>query len=128
MRGSNANKIKDSTGWRIFNVCNIAFMIFLSLIMAYPVWHVLMASFSNAGMLMAHRGPLFVPAGFSYSHDTAGLSQYIDNRNRRYDAQHTYDNMQRILPVAPQPSNYQIRDYVHNVYDVLLGRNDTRIP
>lgn len=67
MRGSNANKIKDSTGWRIFNVCNIAFMIFLSFIMAYPIWHVLMASFSNAGMLMAHRGPLFVPAGFSYS-------------------------------------------------------------
>ena len=61
----NENKIKDSNGWRIFNTFNIILMIFISFIMAYPVWHVLMASISNSGMLMAHNGILLRPAGFS---------------------------------------------------------------
>lgn len=57
--------IKDSATWRVFNVCNISFMVFLALITAYPVWHVLMASLSVSGKLMAHSGVLLIPEGFS---------------------------------------------------------------
>ncbi|MBE7055797.1 MAG: carbohydrate ABC transporter permease, partial [Ruminococcaceae bacterium] len=31
----------------------------------YPVWHVLCASFSDANLLMHHKGALFIPQGFS---------------------------------------------------------------
>lgn len=65
MANRNANKIKEPLGWRIFNVGNIVLMLLISFVMAYPVWHVLMASISNSGMLMAHRGVLIRPAGFS---------------------------------------------------------------
>ncbi|MGI6671431.1 MAG: carbohydrate ABC transporter permease [Christensenellales bacterium] len=61
----NRNRIKDSMSWRIFNVANITFMVFLAFIMAYPVWHVLMASLSVSGKLMAHSGVLLLPKGFS---------------------------------------------------------------
>ena len=59
------NTIKDSAAWRVFNVLNISFMIFLAFIMAYPVWHVLMASLSVSGRLMAHSGVLLLPEGLS---------------------------------------------------------------
>ena len=59
------NAIKQSTGWRVFNVFNILFMCFMILIMLYPVWHVTMASISNSGMLMKNTGILLKPAGFS---------------------------------------------------------------
>lgn len=65
MARKNMNRIKDPMGWRIFNVCNIVFMVFVAVIMAYPLWHVLMASISNSGKLMAHQGVLLLPAGLS---------------------------------------------------------------
>lgn len=63
----NANRIKAGKGWRVFNVCNIIFMICIIVVMFYPIWHVLMASFSNSGLLMKNNGLLLRPAGFSLS-------------------------------------------------------------
>jgi putative aldouronate transport system permease protein len=58
-------KIKMSLGERIFEVLNVAFMCFMMFITLYPLWHVLMASFSDGGELMSHTGALFKPLGFS---------------------------------------------------------------
>ena len=52
-------------GQRIFDVCNMIFLILLCVIMFYPMWHVVTASFSNAGELAAKHGILLKPAGFS---------------------------------------------------------------
>ena len=59
------NKIKTTTGEKIFNVFNIAFMIVMMFVMFYPMWHVLCASFSNAKYLSAHTGILVWPDGYS---------------------------------------------------------------
>ncbi len=61
----NNNKIKISTGEKIFNVFNICFMLAMMFIMFYPMWHVVCASFSNPRMLAAHEGVLFLPKGWS---------------------------------------------------------------
>ncbi len=59
------NKIKISTGEKIFGVFNICFMIAMMFIMFYPMWHVVCASFSNPRLLAAHEGVLFIPKGWS---------------------------------------------------------------
>lgn len=59
------NKIKISTGEKVFNVFNILFMIAMMFIMFYPMWHVVCASFSNPRLLAAHEGVLFIPKGWS---------------------------------------------------------------
>ncbi len=58
-------KIKRSLGERTFEIINVIVMCALMVITVYPLWHVLMASFSNGGILMAHTGPLFAPIGFT---------------------------------------------------------------
>lgn len=58
-------KIKVSTSQHIFNVCNIIFMLIVSVIMIYPLWYVLCASFSESSRLVAHEGFLLVPDGAS---------------------------------------------------------------
>lgn len=58
-------KIKRSIGERSFEIFNIILMCCLMVITVYPLWHVLMASFSNGGLLMAHTGTLFAPIGFT---------------------------------------------------------------
>ena len=60
------NKIKTPLGERAFGVCNNIFMFFLALIMAYPVWYVIMASFSNSDKLMGFSGMLLLPKGFCF--------------------------------------------------------------
>lgn len=64
MRKSN-NAIKRTTGERIFDVINIAIMLLLIVLTLYPMWYVLMASFSDASALARHQGLLFQPQGFS---------------------------------------------------------------
>ena len=59
------NKIKVNKGERAFQIFNYIFMTFLMFIMLYPLWHVLMASISNAKQLSAHTGLLLIPEGFS---------------------------------------------------------------
>ncbi len=57
-------KIKETPGERTFNVFNIILMVFLMIIMFYPFWYVVVASFSVPNEFAAHSGPLLVPLGF----------------------------------------------------------------
>ncbi len=58
-------KIKRTNGEIIFGVVNTAFMVVMAFVTLYPLWHVLMASFSVPTRIMAHRGLLFWTLGFS---------------------------------------------------------------
>lgn len=42
----------------IFDACNFLFMLFLLFITLYPIYHVVVASFSDSILLMSHKGPL----------------------------------------------------------------------
>lgn len=59
------NAIKISKGERIFDVFNFLFMIVMMIVMFYPMWHVVCASFSDARLLSAHSGLLLWPEGYS---------------------------------------------------------------
>lgn len=54
-------KMKKSIGSRIFDSFNILFMIFIIFITAYPIYYVVVASFSDAGSLSRHIGVLWAP-------------------------------------------------------------------
>lgn len=54
-----------SVGQRVFNVFNIMLMLLLAVIMFYPVWYVLVASFTNSSALISHKGVLLWPKGFT---------------------------------------------------------------
>ncbi len=58
-------KIKMSFGERIFQMFNYIFLGLIAFVCLYPMWHVLMASFSDSSALTAHRGLLFWPIDFS---------------------------------------------------------------
>lgn len=57
--------IKESAGRKVFNAFNVLFMLFLIIIMAYPIYYVIMASFSDSNELMRHTGVLLRPLGFN---------------------------------------------------------------
>lgn len=63
---NNNNKIKISIGERIFDIFNNLLMFILLLIMAYPVWYVLVASFSDSNQLMGNSDFLLLPKGFNF--------------------------------------------------------------
>ncbi|WP_455014749.1 carbohydrate ABC transporter permease [Hominenteromicrobium sp.] len=64
MAHTHTNKIKTSTGEKIFTVFNYAFIALLCLIMLYPFWHVVMQSFSS--MEATLKGGVFLyPKGFN---------------------------------------------------------------
>ena len=65
MKRANKNHIKVSTGERIFRVANYTFLTLLAFVCLYPMWHVLMASFSSSSDLMAHQGLLLKPLNFT---------------------------------------------------------------
>ena len=54
-------KIKESTGVKVFQIVNTIILSLLCLVTLYPLWHVLMASFSNGSDLEAHTGVLLAP-------------------------------------------------------------------
>ena len=56
---------KKSTGSKIFDTCNAIFLVLISIITIYPFIYVLFASFSDPSRLMAHRGLLLYPLGFT---------------------------------------------------------------
>lgn len=58
-------KIKKSTGKIVFDIFNYSFMGLLIIATLYPVWYVLVASFSNGSEFMKHTGILLKPTGFS---------------------------------------------------------------
>lgn len=58
-------KVKRSMGERIFSVFNYIFLGIVMIVCFYPVWYVLVASFSDSNILMQHSGILMKPLGFS---------------------------------------------------------------
>lgn len=57
--------IKKSKSRRVFEVLNVALMIFIGLVCIYPFLYVVFASFSDAGQLLKFNGLLLGPKGFS---------------------------------------------------------------
>lgn len=66
-----------SRGERIFNGVNIFILLLLTLIFFYPLWHCLMASFSDPGKLLANTEALLWPAGYSLR----GYEAVLRNQN-----------------------------------------------
>ena len=58
-------KKKRNFGDRVFDLFNTLILLFLVVIMIYPLWHVAMASFSYSAYLMAHDGLLLFPLEFN---------------------------------------------------------------
>lgn len=54
---------KTSVSRVIFNIFNYALMILISLVCVMPLWHVIMASFSNPRLLMGNSGIIWKPLG-----------------------------------------------------------------
>lgn len=67
MQQLNRSKVKQPLGSKVFDIGNVLILCLLSLICIYPVWYVLMASFSDSNLLMQHTGLLLKPTGFSLS-------------------------------------------------------------
>ncbi|HBG75877.1 carbohydrate ABC transporter permease [Eubacteriales bacterium mix99] len=45
----------------VFDIVNVLLLLIITILCLYPVWHVVMASFSNPTRLSTHRGVLFAP-------------------------------------------------------------------
>ncbi len=58
-------KVRRSLGERIFQVCNYIILSALIVICIYPIWYVVMASFSDSNALMSHSGLLLAPLDFT---------------------------------------------------------------
>ena len=68
---------RKTIGDRAFNTVNIAILAVLSLVFVYPMWHCLMASFSEPTSLIGLKGLLWKPNGFSL----AGYKTVLQNKN-----------------------------------------------
>jgi putative aldouronate transport system permease protein len=68
---------RESIGERLFELINFIILVILTLTFLYPLWHVFMASFSEAEKLLAHIGPILVPQGFSLK----GYHAVLQNKN-----------------------------------------------
>lgn len=78
MSAKSSRMIKShSLGDHIFVVINYLLLGAIGLVCLYPVWHVLMASFSNPSRLMVHSGVLLAPEGFSLE----GYKAVLANKN-----------------------------------------------
>lgn len=62
-KNNSKNKIRTSKSYRLFQVINSVILTGLSLITLYPMWYVVMASFSEGTALTSHSGFLFWPTG-----------------------------------------------------------------
>lgn len=57
--------MRVSLGEHIFRVCNTLFLSALMIVTMYPILYVAFASFSEPALMMAHKGILWKPLGFS---------------------------------------------------------------
>ena len=55
---------KRTLGEHIFDVCNVVIMLLLLFVTVYPIYYVLICSFSDSGELLGNRGMLWYPLGF----------------------------------------------------------------
>ena len=60
-------KVRVSTGEKVFRIFNYVLMSAVGIICLYPMWYVLMASFSSPNKMIMHTGGLLKPLGFSTS-------------------------------------------------------------
>ena len=58
-------KVKTSVGEKIFDVCNVTFMIGLILVTIYPFLYVFFSSISDPALLAQNTGILYKPIGFT---------------------------------------------------------------
>ncbi len=65
VKGEISVKIKESFGRKLFLAIDAIILIGISLVCLYPILYVLFASISNGNLLMAHRGVLVKPLGFT---------------------------------------------------------------
>ena len=65
MRRGDLRNCRITKGQRAFDVFNICFLALLSIVMFYPMWHVVSASFSDANELAIHDGVLLLPLRFN---------------------------------------------------------------
>ena len=128
MKRQAKSAIRTSTGSKVFDVCNILILTLLSLVCIYPVWYVLMASFSDSSLLMQHtaRGLQHgcLQGCTQKPHDPVRLSEYLEDLDDR--AAHEYcDDVPgsvffiqegRALEEADHDPDH--RDHVH------IGRHD----
>lgn len=70
-------KIKRSLGDKVFDVFNTIFMLFIIVVMVYPLWYVFMASLSDSNYLASHTGVLLWPLKFT----TAAYNMVFKNPN-----------------------------------------------
>ena len=56
---------KKSVSGRIFDTCNYIFLMLLAIVCLYPMYHVLIGSFSDPVQLTRHYGAILSPLGFS---------------------------------------------------------------
>jgi putative aldouronate transport system permease protein len=68
---------RKTSGEQVLSAINIAVLVLLTIIFLYPMWHCLMASFSDPNSLIGYRGFLFTPLGFS----TEGYTTVLKNKN-----------------------------------------------
>lgn len=71
---------KESLSRKIFVACNTLFMTVLMAACLYPIIYVLLASFSNANLLMANSGLLYKPLGFTFDAYAAVLKNPMIGR------------------------------------------------
>ncbi len=65
MRRGELKNCRITKGQRVFDFFNICFLIMLSIVMFYPMWHVVCASFSDASELAKNEGVLLLPIQFN---------------------------------------------------------------
>ena len=53
--------MRQTTGEKVFSVFNVMFLVLLCIVTIYPLWHVLMASFSDPVTVFSRRGFFFAP-------------------------------------------------------------------
>jgi putative aldouronate transport system permease protein len=70
-------RTKGIIGEVAFDYGNKLFLVTLTLLFLYPMWHVVMASFSEADKLIAQIGPVIKPQGFSLK----GYHAVFHNKN-----------------------------------------------
>lgn len=68
---------RKTAGDRVFNAVNLTVLVLLSFIFVLPLWHCLMASFSEPVSLIGLKGLLWKPNGFSL----AGYQTVLRNKN-----------------------------------------------
>ena len=66
-KAAHTNRIRESTGSKVFNVINAILLIFLCFLTLYPIWYCLVASFTATSYLSAHQGIMFIPHMFTTS-------------------------------------------------------------